>query len=145
MRLSKGTWVIMFVIIAVLIFTLIFVNSNKNNNQNNNNNNNQNQSGDVTTENLTQSKQGDVEVTNVNITSDGTMTSVDAQVTNNSSVKYSIVDVSVIFYDESKNVLAIAKGLIENLDAGDNKRFSSTISGDFTKTKSYEVKVDKAE
>lgn len=143
MRLSRGTWFVLLLVIVVLIIVLMVVNSNKNNTQNNNNN--QNQSGNITSQNLTQSKQGDVEVTNVNITSDGTMTSVDAQVTNNSSVKYSMVDISVIFYDESKNVLATAKGLIENLDAGDNKRFSSTISGDFTKTKSYEVKIDKAE
>lgn len=143
MRISKGTWFVLLLVIAILIISLIVVNSNKKNAEGNNNT--QNQAGNVTSENITQSKQGDVEVSNVNITSDGTMTSVDAQVTNNSSVTYSMVDISVIFYDESKNVLATAKGLIEDLDAGDNKRFSSTISGDFTKTKSYEVKIDKAE
>ncbi|MDF2866341.1 MAG: hypothetical protein K0R72_1159 [Clostridia bacterium] len=140
---SKGIMPILLLIVAILVIVLVVTNLNKNNNgsgQNVDNNAN-----GTTAKNITESKQGDVDVSEVSITSDGTMTNVTAQVTNNSSITYSMVDISVIFYDKDKVALSTAKGLIENLAAGEKKGFSSSITGDFSKSYSYEVKVEKAQ
>lgn len=144
MRISKNLWGFLLVIIAILIIILIVTNLNKNKGQENVQNGGNNASG-TTAEDVTQAKQGEVEVTEVNITSDGTMTNVTAQVTNNDTKTYSMVDISVVFYGEDNSVLSTAKGLIENLAVGDKKGFSSTISGDFSKSSKYEVKIEKAE
>jgi hypothetical protein len=139
----KKIWPVLLIIVGVLIIVLVITNLNKNKGQNNAQNGTDNTG--TTTKNITQIKQGNVEVTDVSITSDGSMTNVSGQVTNNDDKAYSIVDISVIFYDTNKTVLATAKGLIENLNAGVKKGFSSSITGDFSKASSYEVKVEKAQ
>ena len=134
---------ILLMIIGVLIIILVISNLNKNKGKENV------QNGTNTTseaaKNVTQEKQGEVDVTDVVITSDGTLTNVSAQVTNNDSKTYSTVDISIIFYNADKTVLSTAKGLIEKLAPGDKKGFSSSISGDFSKSSTYEVKIDKVQ
>lgn len=136
---------ILLIIAGVLVVILIFSNLNKNKTEQNVQSQTNNTTGNVTVQNVTQTKQGEVEVANVNVTSDGNMTNVTAEVTNNDTKTYSSVEISVIFYDANNAVLSTAKGLIENLKPGDKKGFSSSISGDFSKSSKYEVKIDKVQ
>ena|GEM_PF-3487574 len=140
MNISKKLWVALIIIIIIFIIILAVINSKKEVAQPNV----ENSAGDAV-KNITQTKQGDVEVTDVNITSDGNLTNVSAQVTNSGSKTYSIVDISVVFYDANKTVLSTARGLIENLKPQDKKGFLSSITGDFSKSSSYEVKIEKAQ
>lgn len=137
----KKFWFVLIIVVVILVVSLLVLDFNKNNVQNNNENG---LDGD-SSKDITEVKQGTIEVTNVTMTKNGDTTNVGAQVTNKDNKKYSIVDVSIIFYDESRNVLATAKGLIENIEKDETKSFYSSIGGDFTKNSSYEVKIEKAE
>lgn len=148
MKISKGVWAIILIVAVLLVVVLLIVNANKKvvpQNTQNNTNTNTNNTGAVTTKDVTQATQGKVAVANVNIVSQGDSTNVSAQVTNNDTKTYSIVDISVIFYDANNNTLATAKGLIEKLEPGVTKSFSSSITGDFSKSSKYEVKIEKAQ
>lgn len=140
---SRKVLPILLMIMGILIIILVVSNLNKNKNQENVQNGTNN-AGEIN-QNVTQVKQGEVEVTDVSISSDGTSTNVSAQVTNNDSKTYSMVDISIIFYGADKEILSTAKGLIEKLAPGDKKGFSSSISGDFSKSSTYEVKIEKVQ
>jgi len=140
---SRKVLPILLMIMGVLIIILVVSNLNRTKNQENVQNGTNN--GGEINQNVTQVKQGEVEVTDVSISSDGTSTNVSAQVTNNDSKTYSMVDISIIFYGADKEILSTAKGLIEKLAPGDKKGFSSSISGDFSKSSTYEVKIEKVQ
>lgn len=145
MKNSKKTWYIAIIIIIVIAIMVTWFYQNKHNQaQNVPNQTSGTNAGNVTAKDITNTTQGDITISNVQFTSDGTLTNVTAQITNNGKVKYSLVDISIIFYDANKNVLATAKGLTENIDPGATKGFSSSISGDFSKSADYEIKIDSA-
>lgn len=141
MRGIKKFWFVLLIVVVILVISLLVLDFNKNNLQNNN----ENGIDEDASKNITEVKQGGIEVTNVTMTKNGDTTNVGAQVTNKDNKKYNIIDISIIFYDESKNVLATAKGLIENIEIDETKSFYSSIGGDFTKNSSYEVKIEKAQ
>lgn len=141
MRGLRKFWFVLLIIAVILVVSYLVLDFNKNNVQNNN----ENIVGEDVSKDITKTKQGGIEVTNVTMTLNGDTTNVGAQVTNKDNKKYNILDVSIIFYDESKNVLATAKGLIENIEKDETKSFYSSIGGDYTKNSSYEVKIEKAE
>jgi len=142
MNISKKAWVTLLIIGFILIIILLVINARKNSSKPNTQNETNN-IGEMS-QNITQEQQGKVVISDVSITSDGSVTNVSAQVTNNDTKAYSIVEVSIIFYDSNNVVLTTSKGLIEKLTPNSKKGFSSSIAGNFSKSFKYEVKVEQA-
>lgn len=96
---------------------------------------------EITSVDITKKKQEKFEVTKVNISKNDNLTSVVATVKNIDNEKYKSISIDIIFYDSKKSQVAVAKGLIENIEYNEQKSFSSYITGDYTKGLSYEVKI----
>lgn len=141
-KIGLKTIMILTVLAAVIVFAGVYTISYiKKSKENERAKNMKVDSKEIITKNTTKKQQGEFEVTNVNISSGGNLTNVSATVKNNDNKKYKSISVNIVFYDSNKKQVAVAKGLIENINVGEQKSFSSYITGDYTQGSNYEVQI----
>lgn len=82
---------------------------------------------------------GDLHLSNIRLTLKNGITTFRAVVTNNGNNKTELKDITLKLFDENNNELVSAKGILNEIESGENQELAISITSNYINANSYKV------